>query len=543
MTGRLGRRYRVMWDQNCGLQGFYNPPLSPEQVAQAHFGFFAGRPVDAYVGAPGCNAGYTLAWPTKVANAEFMVDRFNAGAHIGSAQLWRHAENLRLLWEAGHDPVALEVAEAERLGIDHWLRLSMNDWHHWGADGAETNLQTSTFYDSHPEYLIGVEGARGWEGKLAEVLPFLQDFAHAEVRALRRDIAVEACRRYDIAGFLYDFMRCPGYFKRGGEEAGLELMTGLMRETRRALDAVGAAKGRYCGLAVRVPNTIAGSRRLGLDIAMWIGEGLVDLVVPSCFFAQDMEEDVAEWVALAAGTGVQIYPSLEEAYRAGHTSGFRRWFLQPPIMTELNDSMIRGLAARHLSRGVDGLYVFNFFGTAPTYDYDNREAIDDIGDPRRLEFKDKHYAITRSHDSFPNCLQTARQIPVDLGAEPTVLRLEVPDDLARHRDRLRAVVLWVHLDNLTIADEVAVELNGAPLAAANPMRPGGYDPTPDYWLRFDLLRRLPVRGGNEIALRLAKRNERLAREVAVTVVDCELEVRYEYPDGQWHRPPGWDPRS
>jgi hypothetical protein len=296
-------------------------------------------------------------------------------------------------------------------------------------------------------------------------------------------------------------------------------------------------------VAVRVPSTIAGSRRLGLDIAMWIGEGLVDLVVPSCFFAQDMEEDVAEWVALAAGTGVQIYPSLEEAYRAGHTSGFRRWFLQPPIMTELNDSMIRGLAARHLSRGVDGLYVFNFFGTAPTYDYDNREAIDDIGDPRRLEFKDKHYAITRSHDSFPNCLQTARQIPVDLGAEPTVLWLEVPDDLASHRDRLRAVVLWLHLDNLTIADEVAVELNGAPLAAANPMRPGGYDPTPDYWLRFDLLRRLPVRGINEIALWLAKRNERLAREVAVTVVDCELEVRYEYPDGQWHRPPGWDPRS
>ena len=203
MTGRLGRRDRVMWDQNCGLQGFYNPPLSPEQVAQAHFGFFAGRPVDAYVGALGCNAGYTLAWPTEVANAEFMVDRFNAGAHIGSAQLWRHAENLRLFWEAGHDPVALEVAEAERLGIDHWLRLSMNDWHHWGADGAETNLQTSTFYDSHPEYLIGVEGARGWQGKLAEVLPFLQDFAHAEVRALRRDLAVEACRRYDIAGFLY----------------------------------------------------------------------------------------------------------------------------------------------------------------------------------------------------------------------------------------------------------------------------------------------------------------------------------------------------
>ena len=137
----------------------------------------AGRPVDAYVGAPGCNAGYTLAWPTEVANAEFMVDRLNSGATIGSVQLWRHAENLRRLWEDGHDPVALEVAEAQRLGIDHWIRLSMNDWHHWGADGAETNLQTSRFYDRHPEYLIGAEGAQGWSGSLAEVLPFFQDFA------------------------------------------------------------------------------------------------------------------------------------------------------------------------------------------------------------------------------------------------------------------------------------------------------------------------------------------------------------------------------
>lgn len=116
---RLDKRYRVMWDQNAGQTGFYNPPMSPERVAQAHFGFFAGRPVDAYVGAPGCNAGYNLSWPTEVENAEFIVDRLNRGGRIGSVQLWRHAENLRRLWEDGHDPVGLEVAEAKRLGIDH----------------------------------------------------------------------------------------------------------------------------------------------------------------------------------------------------------------------------------------------------------------------------------------------------------------------------------------------------------------------------------------------------------------------------------------
>jgi len=541
--GRLEKRYRVIWDQNSGQAGYYNPPLSPQQVAQAHFGFFAGRPVDAYVGAPGCNTGYTLAWPTEVENADFMVDRLEDGAVVGSVQLWRHAENLRRLWEQGHDPVALEVAEAQRLGIDHWIRLSMNDWHHWGADATEANLQTSRFYEEHPEYLIGEEGARGWSGKLAEVLPYFQDFAHQEVRALRMDIAVEACTRYDITGFLYDFMRCPGYFKCGEEDAGAVLMTQFMRDTRRALDRVGRDRGRGVGLAVRVPSTLAGSRGLGLDLAAWIEEGLVDLIVPSSFFAQDMEEDVGEWVDLARGSGIQIYPSIDEGYRAGHTSGFRRWYVKPPVMTPLSNEMIRGLAARHLERGSDGVYVFNFFGTAPTYDYDNREALDDIGDPYRLEHRDKIFAVTRSHDSFPNCLQTQRQIPVKVQAEPVLLTIDIPNDLVKARDRLRAVNLWLHLDNLTVEDEVAVELNGAELACANPMCPGGYDPTPDTWLRFDLLNHLPVRGSNSISVRMAAFNARLAKEIPVELADLELEVRYEYPDGEWRRSPGWYPRT
>jgi len=542
-TGRLGKRYRVMWDQNSGQAGYYNPPMAPEQVAQAHFGFFAGRPVDAYVGAPGCNAGYTLAWPTEVKNAEFMVDRLNSGAVVGSVQLWRHAENLRRLWEDGYDPVALEVAEAQKLGIDHWIRLSMNDWHHWGADGAEKNLQTSRFYDQHPEYLIGAEGARGWSGSLAQVLPFFQDFAHEEVRALRLDIAVEACRRYPITGFLYDYMRCPGYFKCGEEEAGAAIMTQFMRDTRRALDRVGEERGRPVGLAVRVPTTIDGGKRLGLDVAPWIGEGLVDLVVPSCFFAQDMEEDVGEWVEGTQGTGVQIYPAIEEGYRAGHTSGFCRWFVKPPVMMPLSIEMIRGLAARHLKKGTDGIYVFNFFGTAPTYDYDNREAIDDIGDQRRLEHKDKLFVVTRSHDSFPNCLQTQRQIPAPVTAAPVTLTIDVPDDLRAAQGRLHSVSLWLHLDYLTAYDKVVVELNGAPLECANPMRPGGYDPIADTWLRFDLMDRLPIQGANAIRVCMAERNARLADEMAVVIGDVELEVRYAYPDGEWRRSPGWYPRT
>ena len=42
-SNRLNKHYRVMWDQNAGQYNYYNPPLKPERVAQAHFGFFAGR--------------------------------------------------------------------------------------------------------------------------------------------------------------------------------------------------------------------------------------------------------------------------------------------------------------------------------------------------------------------------------------------------------------------------------------------------------------------------------------------------------------------
>ena len=84
--GRLGKSYRIMWDQNSGLECYYNAPMSPEKVAQAHFGFFEGTPVDAHVGAPGMNAGWNMAYPTKVKGMECFVDRLNDP----SVKVWRH---------------------------------------------------------------------------------------------------------------------------------------------------------------------------------------------------------------------------------------------------------------------------------------------------------------------------------------------------------------------------------------------------------------------------------------------------------------------
>jgi len=313
-------------------------------------------------------------------------------------------------------------------------------------------------------------------------------------------------------------------------------MTQFIRDTRAALDEIGKKRGRPIGLSVRVPNTIAGARGLGLDVPTWIEEGLVDIVVPSTFFAADLEEDISEWVELASDTPVLINPAIEEAYIAGHTGGIRRCFYSPPVYLPLSVEMIHAIAARHWENGVDGLYVFNWFGTAPTYDYDNRSAVDNIGDPVRLRYKNKRYVVMRTDGSFPNCFPHPRQIPTQVGADPVTVHISVADDLAEAGDRvkavrlrvhlIKAVRLRVHLTNLTIEDEVEVKLNGTPLECANPLIPGGYDVRNRFWLNYGVEPSLVKCGDNEVSLRMAERNQRLAEELLIEVQDIELEIKW-----------------
>ena len=274
----------------------------------------------------------------------------------------------------------------------------------------------------------------------------------------------------------------------------------------------------------------------------------VDVVIPSCFFAQDTEEDIAEWVQLADDTPVLIQPSIDEAYLAGHTGSLRQWFFKPPIMTPLTVEMTRAIAARHLAKCADGIYLFNYFGTAQEYNYDNLEVLDDIGDPQRLKHKDKCYMVTRAgeqdNDSFPNCLKTEHQIPVLLSADPRTISIEVVDNLPENPKRARSVRLWLHLNNISIEDKIEVSFNGATVECDNPMEEDAYDPTDDKWLLYDLRNALPVRGQNQIKIRLLSNNERLSQDdIFVELSDVELWIDYEYPNGRWIPPRGYSPRT
>ncbi|MFN0168411.1 MAG: hypothetical protein ACKV22_18445 [Bryobacteraceae bacterium] len=537
-ASRLKRNYRLLWDQNHGQEGFYNPPLTAETEAQAHLGFFEGTPVDAYVCALGPDCGYTVAYPTKVPGMEFIVDRLNKGAKVGNVRIWCLAENLRRLWEQGIDPLEVQVKEARRLGIDFWFRLSMNDWHHADHEGNVYRLMGSQFYIDHPEYRIGKEGVKGWPERVAQALQSLQNYAHPQVRQLRLDIMAESCDRYDVDGFLFDFMRVPGYFPFGEEEKHLPLMTEFIRQARAILDRIGTRKGKSIGLAVRIPNTIGGSRRLGMDVPAWVREHLIDILIPSTFFAADLEEDLREWAALTRNTPVRLHPAIEEGYRAGHTAGVRTLSYHPPVLLPLTYDMIRALAARHWSNGADGLYLFNWFGTIVAYDYDPRRVLDDIGDPRRLRYKNKRYVITRTDESFTNCMPHPRQIPARLTAQPLQIRMMVADDLAAAGSRVEAITLHAHLANLTILDKVQVLFNGQHLQCQNPLAPGAYNACLTQWQNYTVPAGRVRTGDNEITFQLVEHNQRLAAELPVEVSDVELAIKYRYPNGEAEpRPP------
>ncbi len=541
---RLGKTYRIMWDQNGGLEGFYDPPISPEVEAQAHLGCFEGTPVDAYVCAVGPDAGYTTSYPTKVPGMEFIVDRLNAGATVGGIQEWRAAENLRQLWQNGRDPFQIQIDESRRLGIDFWFRLSMNDWHHADDEGRVVRLMGSRFYAEHPEYWIGKDGVDpAWPDWIQSAIARLQDFSHPQVRRLRLETAIEACDRYDAAGFQYDFMRVPGYFKHNQVEKNTSLMTQFIRDTRAAFDAIGKKKGRHIGLSVRVPNTIRGARQIGLDVPAWIAENLVDIVVPSTFFNADLEEDISEWTELARKAPVRIYPAFEEAYLAGHTDGVVRCFYNPPSLIPLTLDMINGIAARHWRNGADGLYVFNWFGVAPTYNFDNRTALDEIGNPLRLRFKNKRYVVMRTDASFPNCLPHPRPIPATIGVEQKTIHIDVADNLPAAGDRVKDVCLFINLANLTIPDRLEVLFNGKALACQNPLMPGKYHILSSTWQNFSVPPELVRCGQNEVSLRMVRRNPRLAEEFPIELADLELAVQYEYPNGPWTSARGFKPRT
>ena len=355
----------------------------------------------------------------------------------------RLAANLQnLIVECG-GPLTALAGLCRKAAIPFFPRIRMNS--HYVIDPSHPGY--GRFRRQQPHLLIGRPGEEFPEKSVEWGIRTGLDYAHAEVREHMWRIACEVFERFDVDGIELDFMRHPAFFRMAEALANSYLMTDLVQKIKARLDEVSAQRGKPLQLAVRVPPTLADSRRIGLNVDEWIETGLVDIVVVGGGFIS-FETPVDEFACAAASTPCLVYGCIEATRHSD-----RRF--------------LRALALRFFTDGADGIYLYNFYTMSPEW---NRQTAAEFSDLEVLKRLDKCYEIsgtmsfspTEGHSAAFRLAHPSTPLPVPLPADspglgPT-LCIRVADDVANATGGLA-----LRLNRLPPEDHLEVVLNGRAL--------------------------------------------------------------------------------
>lgn len=304
-----------------------------------------------------------------------LFTHFTKVGQVFTSRADRHANNqMPALREAGIDPLRVMNEYARAHGMEFFWSMRMNDNHDGYADKYGPALfEANELKMAHPEYLLGSRGQKLAFGSWSAV-----NYARPEIRDLAFRYVEEVCQNYDIDGVELDFFRHPVFFPSTtrGELATaeeLEMMTGLLRRIRAMADEAGRWRGRPILIAVRVPDSVAYAKAVGLDLETWLSDDLADLLIVGGYFRLN---DWERSVELARRHGVKVYASLDDA-RVADPDGLRP-------SRRMTDAAYRGRAAVARAAGVDGLYFFNQFNP-------RRPIWREVGEAATLDRLDKDY--------------------------------------------------------------------------------------------------------------------------------------------------------
>ncbi|MEW6750040.1 MAG: hypothetical protein AB1505_03575 [Candidatus Latescibacterota bacterium] len=276
----------------------------------------------------------------------------------------RQADAMRALRAPGTDPLTLTAQACRRRGVPLVASYRMN-----AEDFYHATYRLSDFGRAHAD--LRVPGA----GCLDPLHPVVFD--------QRLEIFREVVERFDVDGLELDFRRW--YHMVSNPTENHPVLTRMVRACRQLLDEV--ARGRGCpplllgarvgpsldsdptpclfpGIFYPEKPTNASCRELGLDVATWIGEGLLHYVCPSLFLdglpGLPLTREFAE---LARGTATGVYPTLW---------GFSAWMHgigERVITLEESDRGAQALfkddlctaALRMYEDGADGVSTYNWY--------------------------------------------------------------------------------------------------------------------------------------------------------------------------------------
>jgi hypothetical protein len=385
----------------------------------------------------------------------------------------------------------------------------------------------------HPEWCLGTTAAPRWAATS-------WNMAIPEVRQHLFNYIAEACRAADWDGVELDWQRHAFHFPDDEGYRLRYLLTDLQRAIRRMTEALGKERGRPVYLAARVAGSLEMCRRIGYDIPVWIGERLVDILIPAGNAVTDASVDVAGFAELCEGTEVAVYP--------GFDSNLPDPFVGPEEPDEKDRLRTSAIASRYHCAGASGIYVFNWHANRDS----KRLLLTTIGAPETLATQDKIYAAThrfiQREGAWRGAFRIDRiygQVPVDLertltGEGPTIT-LDVADDFGAHKPTV--VQLRLRINEWTHGDAVRVWWDGEALESpeidycrlGNPTPPGGaFQPLPHWqdiaevssavWLSWDLSEAVLSTGEHAVRIAVQERNPQVG--VALALTDVELVVRY-----------------
>lgn len=341
-----------------------------------------------------CIGGDTANYPSEVRDT--MAENLRNAHEEGRIPNERMQYWYEFLVAAAKDPLAMAVEGCRRNGMEIFASLRMNDIHH-GADPDDTMLRLliSRFWRAHPEFRV-----KGWERPREEEFkgryPDYQkerwdrrtwasySFEHPEVRQRILDVVSEVSGGYDIDGFDLDYSRTPPFFDRGRGYGCRGHMTELVREARRILDEAESKKGKRIRLAACCRATIEKSEEAGLDVAVWMKEGLVDILMPCQESGSGTDACLEEFLELGEGREIEICPNVDNVARSGVTANIY-----------VTTAVLRAAAMRCHKGGAHGMQLFNYFTINEPGHFCTQlhraGVFSEIGEASVIERKDKYY--------------------------------------------------------------------------------------------------------------------------------------------------------
>ncbi len=418
------------------------------------------------------------------------------------------------LIDLGSDCLQSVVDFCRENDIELFWSMRMNDTHDVAHTPDDPYLLFPPLKEERPDLLVGAHDARTPFGRWSSV-----DYAQQEVRDLAFAYVDEVCRNYDVDGIELDFFRHLCYFAsvaNGGvaSDQEREAMTDLMRRIRAMTEEVGMERGRPILVAIRVPDSVSFSREMGFDLERWLQEGLVDILLTTCYFRLNPWEYSVE---LGHAHDVAVYLCLSDSRVQGETR-FRRRSVES----------YRGRAMNAWAAGADGIHTFNLFNP-------NSPIFREIGDPQGMATMDKLFFATVRDGDPERWLAEGEQhrtVPVITpgepsgisSADPLTFELWIGEDFeaARAAGGQPTATLHLEIPGLARAEHTRVSFNGHALEGT----------IADGWLDCPLPVEIIDRGRNTVEIQLTPDAEPAEDE---WTIEWKAE---EKPQAPWHRDRG-----